>query len=261
MAVKPNIDNYKFTDYRNPDAYFGGEMPERGTYRKALKSVADEIEHQAQVVKKTYWGAKPAAKQFITELDNIWGHSSVRDTLSPSANSHLEEQPELLQAINDVRKYGRDLLKELEPLTYWNGKEWVEPVNESICEKLERSIKLAEDEGEAKYYYIVDANYSVPGHYWNDDIKAYTPEGDRDGYDGQETSKLYTWQELLYALDDEYLLTDDVPDEAPTEILKEENGHKVLVQYEVEDEKEWDDEEGHFEIRYYNYEVQICIKE
>lgn len=136
-----------------------------------------------------------------------------------------------------------------------------EPQIESICEKLERSIKLAEDEGEAKYYYIVDANYSVPGHYWNDDIKAYTPEGDRDEYDGQETSKLYTWQELLYALDDELLLTDDVPDEPPTEILKEENGNKILIEYNVEREQEWDDEEGHFEIRYYNYEVQICIKE
>ena len=129
-----------------------------------------------------------------------------------------------------------------------------------ILNKLVNIINEAE-ENEAKYYFIVDANYSVPGHYWNDDIKAYTPEGDRDEYDGQETSKLYTWQELLYALDDEYLLTDDVPDEPPTEILKEENGHKVLVQYEVEREQEWDDEEGHFEIRYYNYEVQICIKE
>ena len=260
MTVKPNIDNYKFTDYRNPDAYFGGEMPERGTYRKALKSVADEIEQQARIAKKTYWGATPPAKQFRTELNNIWGHSSVRDTLSPAANSQLEDQPELLQAVNDVRKYGQDLLKELEPLTQWNGKEWVEPVNESIINKLRDVINEAE-ENEAKYYYIVDANYSVPGHYWNDDIKAYTPEGDRDEYDGQETSKLYTWDDLLWALDDEYLLTDDVPDEAPTEIIKEENGNKILLEYNVEREQEWDDEEGHFEIRYYNYEVQICIKE
>jgi hypothetical protein len=125
-------------------------------------------------------------------------------------------------------------------------------IEKVICEALEE---------EPKYYFIVDANYSVPGHYWNDDIKAYTPEGDRDEYDGQETSKLYTWQELLYALDDELLLTDDVPDEAPTEILKEENGNKILLEYDVEREQELDDEEGHFEIRYYNYDVQICIKE
>ena len=77
-------------------------------------------------------------------------------------------------------------------------------------------------EEKPKYYYIVDADYSVAGHYWNDDIKAYTDEGDTYGSDGVETSKLYTWEELLHALDDEYLLTDDVPDEPPTEILKEE---------------------------------------
>ena len=56
-------------------------------------------------------------------------------------------------------------------------------------------------------------------------------------------------------------LTDDVPDEPPTEILKEEHGHKILVDYEVEREQEWDDEYGHFEMRYYVYDVQICVKE
>ena len=112
-----------------------------------------------------------------------------------------------------------------------------------------------------KYYYIVDADYVVPGHYWNDDIKAYTCEGDTYGYDGLEISKLYTWEELLCALDDEYLLTDDVPDDAPTEVTKEEHGHKILLEYEVEREQEYDDEYGHFEVRYYTYEVQICVKE
>ena len=111
-----------------------------------------------------------------------------------------------------------------------------------------------------KYYYIINADYVVPGHYWNDDIKAYTNEGDTYGYDDLEVSKLYTWEELLCALDDEYLLTDDVPDDAPTEVTKEEHGHKILLEYEVEREQEWDDEYGHFEIRYYTYEVQICVK-
>lgn len=124
---------------------------------------------------------------------------------------------------------------------------------------LQKVINEALEE-KPKYYYIVDADYSVPGHYWNDDIKAYTDEGDTYGSDGVETSKLYTWEELLYALDDEYLLTDDVPDEPPTEILKEEHDHKILVDYEVEREQEWDDEYGHFEMRYYTYEVQICVK-
>ena len=125
---------------------------------------------------------------------------------------------------------------------------------------LQKVINEALEE-KPKYYYIVDADYSVAGHYWNDDIKAYTDEGDTYGSDGVETSKLYTWEELLHALDDEYLLTDDVPDEPPTEILKEEHGHKILVDYEVEREQEWDDEYGHFEMRYYVYEVQSCIKE
>ena len=125
---------------------------------------------------------------------------------------------------------------------------------------LQKVINEALEE-KPKYYYIVDADYSVPGHYWNDDIKAYTDEGDTYGSDGVETSKLYTWEELLHALDDEYLLTDDVPDEPPTEILKEEHGHKILVDYEVEREQEWDDEYGHFEMSYYVNDVQICVKE
>lgn len=125
---------------------------------------------------------------------------------------------------------------------------------------LQKVINEALEE-KPKYYYIVDADYSVAGHYWNDDIKAYTDEGDTYGSDGVETSKLYTWEELLHALDDEYLLTDDVPDEPPTEILKEEHGHKILLDYEVEREQEWDDEYGHFEMRYYVYDVQICVKE
>lgn len=122
-------------------------------------------------------------------------------------------------------------------------------------------MKQKKNSETTKYYYIVDADYVVPGHYWNNDIKAYTNEGDTYGYDGLEISKLYTWEELLSALDDEYLLTDDVPDEPPTEILKEEHDHKILLEYEVEREQEWDDEYGHFEIRYYTYEVQICVKE
>ena len=132
--------------------------------------------------------------------------------------------------------------------------------NKSVLESLTKVINEAEDKGEAKYYFIVDANYSVPGYYYDNNIHAYTPEGDTYGSDPVETSKLYTWEELLYALDDEYLLTDEVPDEAPEEILKEENGHKILVQYEVEDEKEYDDDHG-TELRYYHYDVQICIKE
>ena len=112
-----------------------------------------------------------------------------------------------------------------------------------------------------KYYYIVDANYFLPGHYWNDDIKAYTDQGDNYICDDEEISKLYTWEELLCALDNEYLLTDDVPDDAPTEVTKEEHGHKILLDYEVEREQEYEEENGHFEIRYYTYEVQICVKD
>ena len=111
-----------------------------------------------------------------------------------------------------------------------------------------------------KYYYIINADYVVPGHYWNDVIKRYTNEGDTYGFDGEEISKLYTWEELLSVLDDEYLLTSDVPDEPPTEILKEEHNHKIILNYEVEREQEYDDEDGHYEIRYYTYDIQICLK-
>lgn len=125
---------------------------------------------------------------------------------------------------------------------------------------LQKVINEALEE-KPKYYYIVDADYSVAGHYWNDDIKAYTPEGDTYGSDGLEISKLYTWEDLMTALDDEYLLTDDVPDEPPTEIIEVERGHKIILNYEVEREQEWEDDYGHFEIRYYTYDVQICVKE
>ena len=208
MAVKPNIDDYKFTDYRNPDAFFGGEMPERGTYRKALKSVADEIEQQAQVVKKTYWGNTPAAKQFRTELDNIWGHSSVRDTLSPTANSQLEDQPELLQAVNDVRQYGRNLLKELEPLTQWNGKEWIEPVNESIIDKLGKAIYEAENEGGKFFYIIGEAEESTS--YYDSDTHMYFPDSRTldNGYFPKE--RYNTLQEVVDAiLEDGYYSIDE----------------------------------------------------
>ena len=125
-AIKPNIDNYNFKDYQNPDAFLYGEMPERGTYRKALKSVVDEIEHQFNIVKKHYSGNMPAAKQFEIKLRNIWRHITVRDTLS-TTDSSVRKQPELLQCVKDVRKYGYDLLEELKPLTQWNGNEWVKP--------------------------------------------------------------------------------------------------------------------------------------
>lgn len=111
-----------------------------------------------------------------------------------------------------------------------------------------------------KYYYIINADYIIPGHYWNNDVKVYTDEGDTYGSDGEEISKLYTWEELLSVLDDEYLLTNDVPDVAPTEITKEEDGHKIILSYSIDREQEYDDEDGHYEIRYYTYDIHICVK-
>ena len=92
------------------------------------------------------------------------------------------------------------------------------------------------------------------------DMKVFNSMLKADGYDDEEISKLYTWEELLSVLDDEYLLTSAVPDEPPTEILKEEHNHKIILNYEVEREQEYDDEDGRYEIRYYTYDIQICIK-
>ena len=130
-----------------------------------------------------------------------------------------------------------------------------------LNEELENIIadnNTLEDEDKKQYYYIVDAHYSTPGYYYDSDTNNYTDEGDTYGYDGEETSKLYTWQELLWELDDERLLEDVVPDEPPTEVIREENGHKVIFEYDVEKEEEWEAEYGHFEERDYRYEIQIC---
>ena len=119
-------------------------------------------------------------------------------------------------------------------------------------------IKINELLEDKKYYYIVTPTYTIPGHYYNKDIHAYTPEGDIVKEEPEEISGLYTWDELLTVLDNNLLLTTDVPDVAPDKIVKE-GKHKVLLEYDKEDEVEYEDETG-YEMRYYNYHIQICEK-
>lgn len=130
--------------------------------------------------------------------------------------------------------------------------------------KFNETLKQAmgqEDNPEAKYYFIVESDYYIPGHYWNDDIKAYTPEGDNNASDPTEIYGYYTWDQMETELDDMLLLTDDVPEEPTTEIDHEEGGHKIICEYEVEREVEMDDEEGYSGIYYYTYTVKVCLKQ
>lgn len=112
---------------------------------------------------------------------------------------------------------------------------------------------------EAKYWYTYDSWRYYAGHYYNTDVHAYTPEGDYDKPgDNYKSEEFKTWYELLDALDEELLLTDNVYDIQPEDIDKalQTSDHKV-TEYEVELEKEDDDEYGHYEQFTENITVTI----
>ena len=121
--------------------------------------------------------------------------------------------------------------------------------------------KANEEENEAKYYYVVFRNYVTDTSYYDKNLHTLIPDY-TDGYEGTEISDLYTWDDLLTQLDNEYLLSYDLPENKPlTKIIKTENGHKILFRYNVEDEDIVDvDDNDHYETRYYDFEVWICVK-
>lgn len=118
-----------------------------------------------------------------------------------------------------------------------------------------------ESQDDKKYYAIVDSTYCIPGHYYNQDIKASTPEGDVTDMEPTEVYGPYTWSDMLDKLDKMELLHDDVPEEPIIEVLNTEDGFDILMQYEIEEEREVDDEEYNYGIYYFTHEVRIGTKE
>lgn len=132
-------------------------------------------------------------------------------------------------------------------------------INETISKFLE--------ENKDKYYYVVlGGDYTIEGHYWNDDIKAYTPEGDQTKeVDGWTSDKFATWDELLNDLDSELLICpedgesiEDVEDPETLPVV-EKDGRKVIFEYstsrhEIDDEEEY----NHYEEYDVYYDIQVC---
>ena len=133
--------------------------------------------------------------------------------------------------------------------------------------KLYRLMSEAQELDKKYYYVVLGGNYVIDGHYWNDDIKAYTPEGDEyKEKDGWTSDKFATWDDLLNDLDSELLLTPDDgnsiediedPDTLP---VTEKDGRKVIFEYtavkhEIDDEEEY----NYYEEYDVYYDIQVCV--
>ena len=129
-SQKPNISDYKFKNYRNPDAFLQGHMKQCETIKDTFEYVLSETDKKFENVKKTYWGNTPPAKQFSIELNNINGHNATRDIMDSWTNRNKDYKP----VIDDIKAYQQKLLSQLEGYNKWNGKEWVK-------EKQDKNVK------------------------------------------------------------------------------------------------------------------------
>jgi len=126
---------------------------------------------------------------------------------------------------------------------------------------LEKYMKtLREAEGKQYYYIVNGGSYTIPGYYYNNDIHAYTPEGDEQGEkDGWKSTIFNSWDELLNGLDDELLLNEEIEDFNPDNVTPvEKNGCKVLLETETTKFETDDDEDGHYWEGEVLYEIWIC---
>ncbi|WP_405316569.1 DUF2213 domain-containing protein [Faecalibacillus faecis] len=120
-SQKPNISDYKFKNYQNPDAFLQGHMKQCETIKDTFEYVLSETDKKFENVKKSYWGNTPPAKQFSIELSNINRHNAVRDIMDSWINRNKDYKP----VIDDIKAYQQKLLSQLEGYNKWNGKEWV----------------------------------------------------------------------------------------------------------------------------------------
>ena len=90
-----NIDDFKFTDYRNPD---GQNTSNRKTYKSALKDWAEQTEKLYTRTLKNYWGGTTPEKQLTTEFMNLNREASIRDLVSSSSEDGLKEARDAIYA-------------------------------------------------------------------------------------------------------------------------------------------------------------------
>ena len=90
-----NIDDFKFTDYRNPD---GQNTTKRKTYKSAMKDWAEQTEKLYERAIKNYWGDTPPEKQLNTEFMNLNREASIRDLVSNSSEDGLKEARDAIHA-------------------------------------------------------------------------------------------------------------------------------------------------------------------
>lgn len=129
---RPNLTSFIFKNYLNPD---GQNYKGRETYASTLRSVLEEMERLHHKVRVNYAGGTTAQEQFKNHCENIWKHATVRDSLSLNS-SRVKKQPGLADAIKALHNYQQSLTNDLANLNKWNGKEWVNGLNQEIEELL-----------------------------------------------------------------------------------------------------------------------------
>lgn len=134
----------------------------------------------------------------------------------------------------------------------------IDKLNKTINEALELNKPPME-----YYYEVSDGSYTISGHYWNDDIHAYTPEGDSDGYtEGFESDTFDTWEELIDDLDNEGFLCSKVEDMDPTQVESVQTKiGKLLCEYETTKYETHEDDYGHYWEGEVYYTVYIYERE
>jgi len=112
-----------------------------------------------------------------------------------------------------------------------------------------------------KYWFEWNSWRYYNGHYWNDDIKAYTPEGDYDRPGDSGRSKIFnSWEELLDSLEEKDLLADEVLEDITPEDIEKglDKENHAIWSYKVEkDEQEDEDDMGHVEFYSEVFEITI----
>lgn len=107
-----NIDDFQFTNYKNPD---GQNTTNRKTYKDAMKDWAGETEKQYERALKNYSGDTPPAKQLEIAFMNLNRESSIRDMVSNSSESGLKaargaiyaRQARLMEDAKEYTKWDR----------------------------------------------------------------------------------------------------------------------------------------------------------
>ena len=130
-ADKPvNIDDFKFTDYKNPD---GQNTANRKTYKSAMKDWAEQTEKVFERTLKNYWGNTPPEKQLQTAFRNLNSEASIRDLVSNSSEAGLKEARDAISA-----RQGK-LLEMAKKYTKWDSskREWVEDSSTSAKDSAE----------------------------------------------------------------------------------------------------------------------------